>query len=582
MRQLTIRVVLAGIACGLAAVGRAEVQSLPTEPASGIKVEVEGWTGLRSPVNGRDAGLIPVTVEIVNGSAADRAWTVAARSYGAGGSVQPVVTLAVPAGATARATLFVGGAFGHGWRSSGGFAVTGFGLTAGRAEFGVDCSAASSRHSGALEAGFSRELQAAQGNPFAKYSVTGLPLDMARAPEDWRGWSAFRNVLLTEGEWQSLAGGRRKALLDWAATGGRAGVLVADRAADRLDRLGFPAAGPDGRRRIGAGEVVVVPWDGTRLEAREVERFLDGRTTFEKAIEGYVATSAGQWAGGFSRLYDHFGPRSLPVIPIIAFLAVFGIFAGPINVMVFAGRGRRSRMFWTTPAISLAATACLLGLMFLRDGVGGQGVRRVLGLLAPEQNTMAVIQEQFSRTGVLLGSSFPIAEPAWLQSLGRQDDRGDVFLEVDGRTRRGDWFRSRSDQAFLAMAVRPSRARIEVVAGADAGPPAVISSLEVPLETVFVIDEDGRYWRAADVGTGEKKPLVASDAAAFNAWYARELVADAGPVRQQALKALKNLRGHAYATSRRAGKAAVATLGAIRWIDERADFVGPYTRSGRK
>jgi len=586
----TVRFVVCMLACGGAVAARGDVEKLFTDPASGIQVEVEGWAGHVSPVTGRDVGLMPVTVTITNGSPADHVWTVAPTTgYGSSADVTPSGRIAVAAGATGRMTLFVGSSSG-GWGGRQTFQMTGHGVST---TFQVDCSRASHRHGGGtlLQCGISKEVQAAQGNPFAKFTLTGGSLDMARAPEDWRGWTSFRNVLLTEGEWQGLAGGRRKALLDWAATGGRAGVLVADRAAERLGRLGFPTAGPDGRRRIGAGEIVVVPWDGSKLAAGDVAAFLDGRTTFEDALGDYHPLSkasggrhygsvptGGGWEPGFGRLFDRFGPRGLPVGSILAFLAIFGLVAGPLNVMVLAGKGRRSRMFWTTPVISLAATACLLSLMFLRDGVGGAGGRRVLGLLAPEHNTLAIIQEQFSRTGVLLGSSFPIAEPAWLEPLGPRDDQAE-FIEADGRTRQGDWFRSRSDQAFLATAVRPSRARIEFVPGADAAPPAVISSIEVPLERLFVIDEEGRYWMAADVGTGEKKPLVASDADAYAKWFAA-LEADAGPVRRQAVAAVKNLRGHAYASSPQAGKVAVATLGSIRWIDERADFVGPYTRSG--
>jgi len=578
------------LACAFAAMGRAEVETLATDPASGIKVEVEGWTGLNSPAIGRDLGLIPVAVEITNGSPTDHVWTVTPdemmRSYGGNGAASmPSARIAVPAGATGRTTLFLGSPA----ERSGhcGIQVAGHGVLA---SFHVDRSPAASRHGGSgsePKAGISREVQAAQGNAFKKYTLSGSPLDMARAPEDWRGWSSFRRILLTEGEWQALAGGARKALQDWVATGGRAGVLVVDAAAGRLDGMGFPKAGSDGRRRIGAGEIVAVPWDGKALTAAEVETFLGGgRTTATELIVAYHPTSVtgpsmgviGGWEPGFNRLFDRFGVRSLPVGPILAFLAIFGLVAGPLNVMVLAGKGRRSRMFWTTPAISLVATACLLGLMFLRDGVGGAGARRVLGLIAPEQNTLAVIQEQFSRTGVLLGNSFPIAEPAWLQPLAQGDWREEL-RETDGRTRQGDWFRSRSDQAFLATAVRPSRARIEVVGGAENRPAEVISSIEVPLERVFVIDEDGRYWTAEDLGTGEKKPLAASDADAFDRWF-KSLQEDAGPVRRAALEAVKNLRGHAYATSRQAGKVAVATLGAIRWTDERADFAGPYVRSG--
>ena len=587
MQRQFLRLIAACTVLGLAAVARAEVETLGTDLASGIKVEVEGWTGLRSPANGRDLGLIPVTVTITNGSPADHVWTVEPErmnSWGGGAVSMPSARLAVPAGATGKTTLFVGAPAGYAHYAM--VRVSGHGVSA---SFHIQVGSSRSGGGGSspLESGISKEVQAAQGNPFAKYQVSGNPLDMDRAPEDWRGWTSLRQILLTEGEWRKLAGGARKAMLDWVATGGRAGVLVTDRAAERLDGMGFPKAGPDGRRRIGAGEILAVPWDGKSLAAGAVERFLaGGRKTREDLLQAYHPTSSGRmsggvaieggWAPGFESLFSLFGVRSLPVVPILAFLAIFGLVAGPLNVMVLAGKGRRSRMFWTTPAISLAATAFLLGLMFLRDGVGGAGARRVLGLFAPEQTAMAVIQEQFSRTGVLLGSSFPIAEPAWLQPLGPVDSQ-DVLLEIDGRTRAGDWFRSRSDQAFLAVAVRPSRARIEVADATEGRPPEVISSIDVPLERVFVIDEQGGYWTAEDVGTGEKKPLAASDAAAFEKWFA-SLQKDAGPVRSEALEAVRNLRGHAYATTGQAGRVAVATLGSIRWTNERADFAGPFTR----
>lgn len=574
--------ILISVSASLTGVGRAEIETIATEPGSGIAIELEGWTGLSSVTTGRDAGLIPVTVTITNGSTADHTWTVASdERYGRLSGVSPSIRIAVPAGATTKATLFVGCAVDRGGHSQ--LLVSGHAVN--DAVY-IDCRAAEQSGSSSdpfFPAGISKEVQAAQGDAFETFTLSGSPLDMARAPEDWRGWSAFRAVLMSEGEWRSLAGGRRKAMLDWIATGGRVGVLVKNPTPEGLDGMGIPPAGLDQRRRGGAGEVVVVPWNGKTVSSKAVDVFLEmDRTSTAHLLENYQAQSSrrggeGSWDAGFGRLVSVFGERSLPVGWILGFLTLFGIMAGPVNVMVLAGKGRRSRMFWTTPLISLAATAFLLVLMFMRDGVGGAGSRRVLGLLAPEQNTMAVVQEQFSRTGVLLGSSFPIAEPSWLEPIGERD-WNERLLEVDGRVRQGDWFRSRSDQAYLAVAVRPSRARLEVVWDADDVPPAVLSSIEVPLDKVFVIDEEGRYWTADSVGTGQKKPLEASDADAYQRWY-ESLLADAGPVRRKALEGLRNVRGQAYATSSDAGKVAVKTLGAIRWIDERADFVGPFTRS---
>ena len=51
-------------------------------------------------------------------------------------------------------------------------------------------------------------------------------------------------------------------------------------------------------------------------------------------------------------------------------------------------------------------------------------------------------------------------------------------------------------------------------------------------------------------------------------------------MRRTALERLKDLRGYAYASTRGGlGKLPVQTLPAIRWTDERADFIGPLTRT---
>ena len=430
----------------------------------------------------------------------------------------------------------------------------------------------------------SKGVLAAQGRAFADRSVYGGALDLERAPGDWRGWTSFPVILCTEGEWLGLEPGARRALLERIALGGRVGVLVADAGVDHLDRLRLPARDATGRRRVGAGEVVTVEWDGTTLTAEIYDRFAAGCDAGMEArrFAGYGGLrqrfrfDEGQPLDSrFARLTGIFGPRALPLVPIMCFLGLLAIFAGPLNLMVFAGPGRRARLFWTTPAISLVATLILLALIFLRDGFGGRGGRRVLALLLPGQNALAIVQEQFSRTGVLLSGGFPIAEPSWMRPVGNVVLDGG-FHEIDDAWRSGDWFRSRADQAFVIQAVRPSRAGIEVAHGA--GPPAVISSIELPLERVFVIDAEGKFWTAADVGTGERRPLEPSTAADYDTWL-NEHGADAGPVRLRALEAVRGIPGHAYADAKAAGSVAVRTHPAIRWESERVLFAGPFTRT---
>jgi hypothetical protein len=582
------------LAAILAAAGAAAVQAetiqTPTDPASRVKIEVDGWAGLSSNFDGRDAGLMPVTATITNDSPRSHSWTIQPDlSFGRTRTAAPSARIAVAAGGTGKATLYVDP---NDARNGAGvwLEVTGPGVAGGKQRFQVNGFRAygpAGATPPALPCGISRRALDAKRDALAKFQITGQSLDMDGAPDDWRGWSTFGSILLTESDLLAMPAGSRKALLEWAALGGRAGVLVEGPSAERLDTLGFPAANSDGRRTVGAGELIALEWNGKTMPEEAIARFLDGRSLTDKAdrllaytdgsgVAAHLLPVVGQWTGGFRKLYDVFGPRTLPVLPILAFLATFGILAGPLNVMLFAGPGRRSWMFWTTPAISLGATAFLLGLMFLRDGVGGAGSRRVLALLMPGQNGMAIVQEQFSRTGVLLDSSFPIREPSWMRPVGEVEvDSG--FNEVDGTIRRGDWFRSRSDQAYVIEAVRPSRAKLEFVAAA-AGPPAVISSIDVPLDRVWLIDEKGNFWTATDVGTGQRKPLEPGDANGYARWF-DAIAADAGPVRLAALEAVRNRRGHAYAETAAAAKVAVETLGSIRWQDDKAAFMGPFTRT---
>lgn len=593
MRRLRVRRLLLALgvlaACGPLVGLAGESMAVATIAESGITVSLEGWAGITTlTTSGRDVGLLPLVLTITNGSPTDRVWTVEpTRGFNSGPGIMPVARLAVPAGGVGRTTLYVD----PGPSDTGGgvwFSIRGFGLSGGEQRVRIDTSnpslysaSSSTPLQPILPSAISLAVMAKRGEALKAYTITG-GLDPANAPEDWRGWSAFSCLLCDESDWIGMTAGQRRALLAWVGLGGRVGLLVTDASPQRFDQLGLPAADPAGRRRVGAGEIVPLPWNGEELALADVETFLaqqplhprSDRLAASSFRDGSTGTE--RWGAGLQQLFAVFGPRQLPIAAILAFLGIFSLIAGPVNLMVFSRPGRRARMFWTTPLISLVATVLLLSLIFLRDGVGGAGARRVLCLLMPEQNELAIIQEQFSRTGVLLGTSFPIREPSWMRPLGTVAGN-EGLLEVDGEERRGDWFSSRSDQGYLLETVRPSRAKIELVADGD-GPPAVISSIEVPLTTLFVIDDEGTYWTATEIGTGERKPLEPSDAGAYAEWF-RGIVLDAGPIRAAAMEAVRNRKGQVYAEAIAAADVAVETLGSIRWIDEKAVFIGPVTRT---
>ena len=570
-----------------------------SNPDDGVSVEAIGWLGLSDVCPVVDTGLIPLQLRVVNGSPRDVIVAIGAseqRWMMGPGTVIPRTTIRVPSGETTSRTVFIEAVL---WNASRGSQVPSVTLNAQgggqRVEVDVRMMISPPPIAGVVSGGMPaaptvfpttrpataprvyssaalRLLRPAGEEPWpTPGGIEEGEIDIATGPDDWRGFTTLREMVIADDDWTTMPSGTRRALVAWVGLGGLLRVVAADADAGRIDRLGLPRAGVDGRRRVGAGEVMVVP---------------PGEATWG-ALHGAGGPAAestppleqrGNPVGSY-----RFPERTLPFTPIIAFLAVFALLAGPVNVMLIAGRGRPSRIFWTTPAIALAATAVLLALMLLRDGVGGNGLRFTLVLLDPERSAAHVLQQQSSRTGVLLGRSIPIRETSWMSPVPTGDaaaeamgvmSRGGTleFEEVEGARRIGDWFRSRSDQAFTLQAVRSSRGRLVVAGPPEA--PEIVSSIDVPLSRVLVVDAAGRPWRCDALGAGERRGLAPATQADVDA-LRRELSTAAGDRIRLAVDRLFGAPGHAWAESAEPAGVAISTLDAIRWNEDRAWFVSP-------
>lgn len=579
-----------------------ESRQLISDSDQKLTVEVKSWLGLGKLTPGCFDGLVPLEFTVVNGGTSEAVITV---RCGAGyGTLvtAPRTQFVAPPGSTIRSTVYVGqGSFGRApgvdYFPSGMLMINASPGIGPRRE--IDCQlyqtwqsvGTATTATGVPSPSRTVEVHRRVLTPAAgkrllearKAYSTGMTqseVDPVTAPEDWRGWSSLREFVLTEEDWTAMPTPVRRAMLEWIALGGRAIFLTADTDGERLDRLGLPARRADGHRSVGAGEIIPLA-DSAILAPSADDPFAD---EFAGVIERPTEWLNLSWSGDGLGRSAGFGERDLPVAAILVFLGLLATIAGPVNILLFAGRGRPSRIFWTTPAIALVATAFLLGLMFFRDGIGGAGVRRTLVLLDPDRNTMAVLQEQFSRTGILLGRSFPIREPSWM--LPQPTDSGSIstigmsrsagsFVEIDDERRTGDWFSSRSDQAFTLQAVRPGRGRIELLGPPDA--PEVLSSLDVPLARLFFLDDEGRWWKTGPLDAGERRRLEQAGEGGLPEWSA--FVSGASPPFTRAFARLASARGYAWAEAAAPRKVAIATLDAIRWTNDTAWFVGPVVRA---
>ncbi len=380
-------------------------------------------------------------------------------------------------------------------------------------------------------------------------------VDPSSWPADWRTWSLFAFIVMTEREWDDLSHARRSALRDWVAMGGR---LVLARDPDAGD------VAPAQKAPLGLGLMVKL---GSTLEQAKLAAFSE---------LGIYATANrdrpwGDVAPLLTTADDARWTIDTSVRWPVLFLVAFGIVIGPVNFFVFAPRGRRHRLFFTVPLLSLAATLILGVSILLRDGFGGEGTRRALVLLVPGENKAVVMQQQVARTGMLGSRTFPVAEDTVLgydreASGTRASPRTKRTFERSADAASGDWFTSSEKQTLQLRRITPTRARVEWVAGgADGAAPVVQSSLTTVLTDFLYVDSQGSEWTVNELPPGKRVALVPV-AKTKRGLAARQQFQQRRP-------------GHFYASGGATDLAPIATLQSIKWVDDTVLYCGAVEKA---
>jgi hypothetical protein len=384
----------------------------------------------------------------------------------------------------------------------------------------------------------------------------GTRLALSAAPRDWRAYSGFDSIWLGAEEWETLAPHARQGITEWVDQGGRL-FLLRSTSGTRSERRGF-------------GTMTWVPFpaaDG------EVAALADLVATPGRAV------APGVWSYGRWPLAEQVAEVRIPGALLLLFVAGYAFVVGPLNLFVCSRAKRTSRlsMYWTTPLIALAASLLLLMFIVLKDGFGGTGVRRLVMLALPEDHVTVVVQEQLSRTGLLLRSGFVLDEPLVIEPIELPRLRmraSQELLLLSGRDLGGAWFKSRSRQGQILVAVRPSRARVtRVDAGSAGGAPALLSALGMSLRTVYYRDADGALWKADRVDTGRRTPLEPASSEDFDR-FVTGAVDGLGPATRGMVRAEIEGRGFFLGVAEDPA-GAIATHRAILWERTEGIVLGP-------
>ncbi len=377
--------------------------------------------------------------------------------------------------------------------------------------------------------------------------LVGSTVNPDDLPEDWRGLSGVAALWLSNDELNRLAPAQRDAIVTWVHTGGQLMVCGTNTVPVDFQYGGF-------------GQVTALPGG---LDEEKTIATIEGLPAHDSKFDAFSTPERTALAA------------VQPNVPLLGtFMAVFAVVVGPFNVYGLARR-RRERLFWTTPLISLGASGLLMGMIVMQDGAGGHGLRSAVVCIFPRSHNEVVVQEQLSRTGLLLDSAFQTRDPSCIEQLQIQPYKDAAYgavtpgreLRNDGTAYSKNWFASRAAQAQRIVTVTPTRAEITILNAGDAAhgaAPVIVSSFETTLDTLSYRGTDNRVWQGKNVRTGEKQTLEPAPATSPSS------PATAG------LHGFDQQPGYFWAIAGHS-RDLVNTLGAIRWTDQPVAYAGPVS-----
>lgn len=581
--------------------GFAQTHVVETEEGSGIRIH------LNLPFESSpQSGFIPVQVKIANERNERLSWTFSFTSGRANQEVRNQFSEMVSVGPmqTRETYLFVsrsgleGNQYSYGnlWGT-----VSGPGIS----DRGVNLS--SSYRSGGVPTGFVAMSQSLAGDSWSKLEtqlktstskvnatnmigstrvassrttgrgLRGSPVDLRELPPDERALSGVAGLFLKDGDWAALEPALQMSIVHWLHGGGQLIVVSGEEERPALAGLNLPA-----------GTEKIVPMGFGKVEFL---RLLNGELPIPEAAAAVIALDNApfpvwqvDYSPGVWTLPAWVGWPQLNVGLIIGFVCIFAMVIGPINLYWLAPASRRHRLFFTVPALSALASLGLIGVIAIGDGFGGIGGRNVILCLNAGENRLALLQEQVSRSRLLLGRTFKV-DPQTQLALIAPEERGNDSREVargQGGEAGGDWFKSRAVQMHFLKTSMPSRAEVVLVSSDDATkPPTLLSSVPGTLREVFFMDASGRYWHASELPTGRPVVLTASSRKDYEAGM-KQVSESLSRSFQVAVEDAAHRPGYFYALAEPSAEWPLATLPSIEWEKETIFAFGPCTQKETK
>jgi hypothetical protein len=199
----------------------------------------------------------------------------------------------------------------------------------------------------------------------------------------------------------------------------------------------------------------------------------------------------------------------IPVRGLFAMMLLFVVLIGPVNLFWLARRGRKMRMLWTVPAISLLT--CLAVASYVLFGEGFSATTRVEAFTVLDE--AAHRATTFGWTGfyspVTPGDGLHFSHDTAIEVLNASWSPGILARTMDVSNDQhlvSGWVTARVPAFFIFRRSEVRRERLSVRATAD-GRLAVVNGLGAALRQLWVADRAGRIHRADALEAGAQVTL---------------------------------------------------------------------------
>lgn len=207
---------------------------------------------------------------------------------------------------------------------------------------------------------------------------------------------------------------------------------------------------------------------------------------------------------------------SIPIRTIMVLIIVFAVLIGPVNIFILSQMKRRIWLLWTVPATSIIASAIVLGVNLVQEGLLRQSSSTTFSVLDQRRSEALTVgyigyYSTFTpRKGMLFESETEVTPCI---SRGYGNARAfDVALLAGGTQHFfNGWINARVP-AYFALRKPQTQRKERLTFDWSAATPTVTNGLGVDVKKLTVCSPDGEFWTASNLVGGAKVDLSKASA----------------------------------------------------------------------